>query len=223
MSNELTVFNVSLPGTLIDATSDVFRSLTTAGDFLDRIQLFTKGQFVDNGAIGPGHYGVPSGETVLDLGKEIDIFPLDCRAKALDIRDKDAIVVSYDPDSPLFKEIQALAKERDSHCMCGPTFLVFERSTAKFYELFAGVNKSMLREAPKIAACLQKNPVTLKTQYVKKKSYSWWAPVCVACSTPFANCPTQEEVLKQIEKFRALKSSEVEVVAEAPATSKRAR
>ena len=60
--------------------------------------------------------------------------------------DSEAIIVSYDPDTEEFKRIAAQSMEKESHCMYGPSFLVFERSTASFLEFFCG-NKSSRSEA----------------------------------------------------------------------------
>ena len=113
-------------------------------DFLPRIQLVTKGKYVDLGKIKPGHYGVPQGEDeILDLGESIDILPLAVRNKALDTN-SDPPVAVYDTNDPLYTEIRERAGEKDSGCMYGPSFLVYERDTGEFYELFLGDRKSVV-------------------------------------------------------------------------------
>ena len=84
-----------------------------------------------------------------DLGDTIDIVPLARRPKALDMTDNEAIIVNYDPDSDEFKRIAAKSLEKESHCMYGPSFLVFERSRGLFLEFFCG-NKSSRSEAKKV-------------------------------------------------------------------------
>ena len=64
------------------------------------MQLYTKGKAINKGQVRPGCYGIPEGEEVIDLGDTIDILPLARRPKAIDMTDKDAVIVSYDP-SPM--------------------------------------------------------------------------------------------------------------------------
>ncbi len=245
MSNELTTVNLEqLPAVGVNAASDLLCELTKSSEFFDRIQLYSKGSAIDKDLIRPGHWGVPSGEeSIQDLGTEIDILPLVCRAKALDLSDRDAIVTNYDPTSEAFRSIKERAAIQNSGCMYGLTFLVFERSTGRFYELFCGVNKSMRMESKKITVFLpltetdatsleEKDgvkreahsslPCTLKTKYVTKRNYGWHVPVCVQCSTPFTNLPPVERIQAEINKFMNLSNTEVEKVEEAP-TTRRAR
>lgn len=222
---------------------DVFKDIVQNSTFLQRVQLFTKGRYIDSGIIPPGHYGVPvDEETIEDLGTEIDLIPLAWRAKAIDMNDRDAIIVNYDSDSDEYKRIRATAdNETDSHCMYGPTFLIYERSTGKFYELFFG-NASARRESSKLlgfcaispyaATELSKQtgkkveargplPCTLKAKYITKGTWGWHVPACHQCSIPFDNLPDIKVILDEITKFYSLKTSEVEKVEEP--VKKRAR
>jgi hypothetical protein len=232
-----------VPALGIDVSSDIFKGLSKSSEYLERLQLFTKGKAIDQGLIAPGRYGVPHSEdNIEDLGAEIDILPLCCRPKALDMRDRDAIVTNYDPTSPEFKEIEEQGKTPNSGCMYGLTFLIFERSSAKCYELFCGT-KSMRNECGKIGAflpiseataavleaktgkpCKARGPLpcTLKAKYTTKGDWGWHCPVCLACSDPFVNLPPADELTKEIEKFMALANTEIEKVVE-PATKARAR
>ncbi len=246
MSNELVSVDLSdmLPSVAggLSIASTVFNDLAKGSEFIGRIQLYTKGQYVDRGLIRPGRYGVPkSDDQIEDLGEEIDIIPLCCRAKALDLRDHDAIITSYEPETDTFQTIKALAGESNSGCMYGPTFLVFERSTGTLYELFCGT-KSMRNEAGKIGQFLplSKNeaealeartgkPVaphgplacTLKVKYVKKGNWGWHVPVAVPCSTPFTNLPSIDTLKAEVARFMEAKSSTVEKVEEGVAATKR--
>jgi|WetSurMetagenome_2_1015567.scaffolds.fasta_scaffold01440_16 hypothetical protein len=244
MSKDLVTVSLNqVPAVGVSVASELVTELTKSGEFLDRIQLYTKGRAIDQGLISPGHYGVPTGDdNILDLGTEIDILPLCCRPKALDLRDRDAIVTNYDPTSEAFKSIEEMAKTQDSGCMYGLSFLIFERGSAKFYELFCGT-KSMRTESRKIlafaplpeegAAQIEKNsgvhvdphgpiPCTLKAKYVTKRNWGWHVPVCVQCSTPFTNLPTIERINSEVEKFMNLANTEIEK-AEATPASKRPR
>jgi len=238
MGNELATVNLTqLPALGLSVTSDIFQAVAKNGAFLERIQLYTKGAAIDNGLIAPGRYGAPSGDDVIkDLGHEIDILPLCCRVKALDMRDRDSITTNYDPTSESFRIVKELGDTPNSGCMYGPTFLVFERSSGKFYEFFCGTS-STRKEAPKIGAFLPKSkadaerlrvgtapePCTLKVKYIKKPSYGWHVPVCVPCSAPFTNLPATEVIIEEINKFMALKNTEIEKVEETDAVNSKRR
>ena len=108
-----------LPSTQI-GSDDQFAELAKSADYLGRLTLFTKGKAVNKRLVGPGNYGIPTGEEVDDLGDTIDIVPLARRPKALDMTDNEAIIANYDPDSDEFKRIAAKSLEKESHCMYGP-------------------------------------------------------------------------------------------------------
>lgn len=228
MSNELTTFNVdNLPAVSQQMFGDL-AEVSKGADYLPRIQLVTKGKYVDNEKIGPGHWGVPQpgGEEIEDLGKTIDIVPLAARAKSLDVSDKSAIISNYELSSPEFQRIKNAPK--NSGCMWGPSFLVLERSTGKLYELFFG-NASGRSEAGKLRPFLpggngpSPSPATLNIRYKKTPEYGWHVPVITKCSEPFTNGPSPEEIIAACAKFMSEKGG-VEKVddTETPAT-KRAR
>lgn len=223
---------------------DVFETLTKGSEFLQRLQLFTKGRMIDKGVIGSGRYGVPQGEDeVLDLSAEIDIIPFAWRPKALDTSDRDAIIENFDPQSDEFRRIQAAAGQKDSGCMYGPTLLVFERSTGKFYELFCGNASARISarsilpylELSEEAAAAQTEQTgkdveshgpeacTLTTKYAQKKTYGWHVMVVHRCSTPFDNLPSDEVIRDECEKFVTRKGSGVERVEEGAVAGGRAR
>ena len=221
-----------LPSTQI-GSDDQFADLAKSADFVGRLQLFTKGKAINRKLVGPGNYGIPeSDDEVIDLGDTIDIIPLARRPKAIDMTDDEAIIVNYDPGTEEFKRIAAQSLEKESHCMYGPSFLVFERSTGRFLEFFCG-NKSSRSEAKKIypflpltqadidakaaagndVSDLQPHgplPLTLKSRLVEKGTYSWHVPVVVKCSTPFAKMPPMERIVKEITSFLTIKDNGVE-------------
>lgn len=230
-----------LPSTQV-GSDDQFMELARSADFLGRLQLYTKGKAVNRKLVGPGNYGIPaSDEEVQDLGDEIDVLVLARRPKAIDMTDNEAIIVSYDPECAEFKRIAATSLEKESHCMYGPSFLVFERKTGRFLEFFCG-NKSSRNEAKKIypflpltqadidakAAAKQDVtglaphgpiPMTLKSRLVEKGTYSWHVPVVVKCIEAFENLPLMEKVVKEITSFLTVKDNGVERAA-APATGR---
>ena len=117
-----------LPSTQF-GSDDQFIELAKSTEFLGRLQLYTKGKAINKGQVKPGHYGIPEGEDVIDLGDQIDLYVLARRPKAIDMTDTDAVLVNYEPGSPEFERIKEQSMEKESHCMFGPSFLVFERTT----------------------------------------------------------------------------------------------
>jgi hypothetical protein len=215
-------------GNLSLATADELSALEVVSNvtqYLPRIQLITKGKYVDTGKIAPGHWGVPQagGEDIEDLGVKIDVLPLMARPKAMDVSDHDAIITVYDPNCDEFKRIMTAPK--DSGCMWGPTYLVYERSTEKFYELFF-CNASGRTEAAKLKAFLPNaegvQAATLSIRYKKKPQYSWHVPVITKCTMPFDDIPSTEVFDEYIAKFREVKGG-VERVEETEKPTKRAR
>jgi hypothetical protein len=230
----------SLPSTEL-ATDSQLLELSKGTDFLQRVQLVTKGKYVDTGKIKPGHYGVPQagGEEIDDLGPEIDLLPLCVRPKALDMRDREAIISVYNMDDPAFKEIKALSSQSDSGCMWGPSFLVLERSTNTLYEFFMS-NKSARSESGNLVKFLPISkekaertgvepqgpmPCTLRARYAKSGSWGWHVPVVTKCSEPFINSPDIEVIREEMEKFISTKGDGVEKVTKetADAVKRRAR
>jgi hypothetical protein len=242
MSNEQTLVpaNLSqLPSTQLGSDA-AFDDLSKGGEFLARLQLYSKGSAINKGLISPGHWGIPEGdEEVTDLGPSVDLLPLARRPKAIDLGDKDAIVVDYDMASDEFKRIADAAMEQDSGCMYGPSFLVIERSTGRFLEWFCGT-KSTRSVAKRIYTYLPLTeedikargvkaephgplPFTMKIKLVERKRFSWHVPVVVKCSTPFANLPPTDKVIQEIQRFINPKDTGVEKVNEEEAQKRRAR
>src|ERR1039458_10043722 len=120
-----------LPSTQL-GSDDQFMELAKSTEFLGRLQLYTKGKAINKGQVIPGHYGIPEGEEVIDLGDQIDLYVLARRPKAIDMTDTDAVIVNYEFHSEEFKRIAAESMEKESHCMYGPSFLVFERISKRF-------------------------------------------------------------------------------------------
>lgn len=176
---------------------------STVVNYLQRIQLITKGKYVDTGKISPGHWGVPKGEDITDLGEAIDILPVSVRAKGLDVSDRENILVTYDKASDEYKRIKAAPK--NTGCMWGPSYLVLERKTQTLFELFFG-NPSGRAEADKLLPFLpskesRASVATMLIKYKQTKDYGWHVPVVTKCSEPIEGGPPVEDILKAIEKF----------------------
>jgi len=224
-----------LPSVQVGSDAD-FDAISKSSEFLARLQLFTKGKAINKGLVRPGHYGIPEGEEVTDLGDTIDIIPLARRTKAIDMTDTNAVIAVYDAQSKEFLRIQEQSAEKESHCMYGPSFLVYERETGRFLEYFCG-SKSARGEAKKLFPYLPlsqpmidaaaKNgvnvtgmaphgpvAVTLKSKLVEKGDWSWHVPVVVKCMTQFNRLPTEEVILREITRFLNVQGDTSTVVQE---------
>ncbi len=207
----------NLPSTQL-GSDDGFDDLAKGGDFLGRLQLYSKGSAINKELIAPGHWGIPEGDDqITDLGKSVDLIPLARRPKALDLSDTDSIITNYDMESKEFDRIAAASNEQNSGCMYGTSFLVYERTTGRFLEYFCGT-KSTRSESKKIFPFLTVNaedikkrnlnvdphgplPFRMNVKLVEKKKWSWHAPVVVKCSTPFSNLPVRDQVIREMERF----------------------
>lgn len=235
-SKELSVLNELFTGenALSTQTADELRELdamSKASSFLQRLQLYSKGKSGPNGTIiEGGHYGIPkSGDEIEDLGNSIDVLVIARKAKAIDMSDTDNIIVSNDTKSEEFKRIVDMADNvKDSGCAYGPTYLVFERSTRQFFEFFCG-NKSGRYESSKINTYLPitaamidagltneteprfAKPMTLKSQYVKKGKWEWFAPKAEDCLQTI-DLPPAAQIKAEVERFMKVEAPEVETV-----------
>jgi hypothetical protein len=230
--NEIATVNMgALPVVGLGANLGQLTKLTKSTSYLRRIQLYSKGKAVDTRQIDPGCFGVPADDNIQSLGPEIDIIPLVVRSKAIDAKDRDAVIVSYDETTDAFAEIRERAETKDSKCMWGFAFLVYERSTGDYYEMFFGT-KTARNEVPNLVPFLPRTPeqeaemteqlgktpqpsgpCTVKSKYITKGDWGWHAPVVHPCSTPFKGFNT-EIALEQMNKFAALKDSVIEKVEE---------
>jgi hypothetical protein len=247
MSNALTTVDLTqLPSTQL-GTDEQFEQMARNTTFLGRLQLFSKGNAINEGLIPPGTYGIPeSDKKIVNLGKSIDILPLARRLKALDLSDKEAIVANYDAKSDAFKDIAARSEETDSNCMYGTSFLVLEKGSGRFLELFCGT-KSTRPIAGDIAVFMALSqaqidakkaagadvsqmkphpvqPCTLKVRVAKnKRGHSWHVPDVQPCTSPFTTLPAMEVIVDEINKFLTEKNGGTEVVKEDPSKKARAR
>lgn len=235
MSKKLTVLNELFTGdNALTTSTDEMReldALSNSTSFLQRLQLYSKGKSGPKGTmIEAGHYGVPkSSDVIQDLGTTIDLIVIDRKAKALDMSDRENIIVSHDVKSKEFERIVDLSENtKDSGCAFGPAYLAYERSTKQFYEFFCS-NKSARRESANINLFLPvtkqmideglttekkprfSKPLTLGSVFSKKGSFEWFSPTSEECLTPF-DMPEVDAIRKEIERFRKNDEPEVETV-----------
>jgi hypothetical protein len=235
-----------LPSTQI-GTDEQFTELAKGGDYIGRLQLYTKSKVNQKGLIAPGHYGIPEGDDeIIDLEQAVDIIPLARRPKAIDMTDMEALVISYDMQSPEFQRIVAQSEAPNSHCQYGPSFLVFERSNRRFLEFFCG-NKSSKIEAKKLYPFLPLTqadidakaaaghdvsglkphgplPVTLRVRLAENKFGTWHAPVVTkGAASSWEKLPSSDVFTREITRFLTVKDNGVEKIAEDADNPARAR
>lgn len=204
------------------ASDNDFADLGSSG-FLRRIELKSKGVLIDKGKVGPGHYAViKSSEDADDLGDSIDVLPLARRPKAIDMNDSEQVVVTYDRQREIFKDIEKRSGQPNSRCQYGASFLVVERTTGQMFELFLGSasNRRIVGDVshylPLSAADIERRklkdtephgplPLTLKSKFVenKPKGWSWFVMVPKPCSNAFTKdqIPSTDAIKEEIGKF----------------------
>lgn len=211
-SNALSVFgDLGLPDHLARPKSD-----SEGGGFARRLQLAVKGKLVDILGVPPGHYAVVDGDNITQLGKEVDVIPIAVLDKAVDTSGDD-IVIAFGAETDAYKAISKKKADRgfDSGCMTGPVFLLFERSTGQFYELYCN-NASMVREASTIFDALPVNkeqakrhgikprppqPLCLTSKYLSKGKYPRQVPVFKKSDAQFDTLPTAEALQAAVTGF----------------------
>lgn len=220
-------------GALSTQTADDLKALdamTSSSTFLQRMQLYSKGKSGASGTIiEGGHFGIPkSSDDILDLGTSVDMLVIARKAKAIDMSDIENIIVSNSPSDSEFKRIvEAADTTRDSGCAYGPTYLVYERSTSSFYELFMG-NKSGRYASGKINEFLPSvvdgtpsfPTMTLASEYITKGKWNWFAPKPSACLTAI-DLPDTEALKNEIERFMKPEGEEGVETVEAPASNRK--
>lgn len=233
-----------LADTMKEANKQLAESqgMSKGSSFLQRIQLYSGGTAVQKKLIESGNFGIPlSKDEIIDLGDSIDLLVIWRKAKAIDMSDTDNIIVSNDVNSKEFQRIVDMADNtKDSGCAYGPDYLVFERSTAAFYEYFAGnasgrVESSKINTYMPVTPDMIKNgltketeprfskPMTLKSKFTEKGRYTWYAPKAEDCLTPFAKLPTEKQINEELTRFLKKEDSGVETVPEDDARKKRSR
>lgn len=204
---------------------DAYEKLATASAFLGRLQLYDKNKEVSKGLINPGEWGIPGGgDKITNLGKEIDMLILARRPKALDLSDTSDIITSYDPNSETFKDIERRSGGKDSGCMFGTSFLVFERNSKRFIEYFAGTKTTREASGDLYPFLPEKQPegttvlpaVTATSEVIEKGPYTWRGPIFRKCSTPVQMPPAaalEEELTKFLNPEVQEEATEEEVAA----------
>jgi hypothetical protein len=239
LSNELATLNNLFSGkdSIVPTTTAdeqaALAKLSEGSTFLKRLQLYSRGKAIDKDYIAKGHFGTPtSKEDIKDLGTSVDLIPLIRKAKAVDMSDRENIIVTNDVSSDEFKRIcHNSDNTRDSGCVYGPSYLVYERSTGTFYEFFcqnksARVASAMINSYLPVSEDMIKNGLTDEkkprgpkaftavAKLVEKGDWTWHVPSIEDCLTPFESLPNEEQVLEEIQRFLKPEGGGVEAVDE---------
>ncbi len=233
MSKELTTINNLFGGLATTETVEelvALDDLSQGSDFLKRIQLYSKGKHVDKKLVEAGNFGIPlSAEKITQLGETVDVLLIKRRAKAIDMSDLENLIITYDSTSDEFRRIEGESTVKDSGCSYGPSYLIFERVTGKFYEFFCGSKSARIESSaintylPVTEAMIEAGlteetkirgpkPCTLRAHLVETPRHTWHVPQSEDCLTPFAKLPTPEQIAEEVHKFRNPEEPEVEVV-----------
>lgn len=214
MTTQLTAASLTNLATTEKAV-DFDNYASTGGGFLPRIQLMgSQSKLVQQGKIAVGHYALIEGEQILDLGEDTDILALAVRDKAMDTGGEKPIAV-FDRDSDVYRDIVHRHETvKRSNCMHGPSFLVIERTTGRFAELFLG-NKTGRYEAETMKGFLAINetsaeelgieprgplPCTLRIKFIEGTN-NYHCPKAGRCSTPFDTLPELDAINEEVAKF----------------------
>lgn len=186
-----------------------FELAQSSASYLPRLQLLTSNSDkCKSGEFPTNHYALINDQKFDDLGVNVDCLPVAWRPKALETGDE--VISVYDPNDAEFARIQERSlNETNSGCMFGPEFLVWLPGVKRFATFFMGT-KSARRESSALKDRLQKG-VTLGSQKIETKKFTWFAPKVSACSTPF-EMPSRDALIEAVEGFNNPPKSEVEKV-----------
>ena len=213
MPDEVITPAVAIPADLAASlekyTDDDFDGVASSG-YLPRLQLMTSSsEKCKAGEFKINNYALVSDSNYIDLGTEVDCWPIVWRPKAIEMGD--SVITVFDQKSEQFRDIAKRADVQNSGCMYGIEFLIWLPKVGEFCTFFMG-SKSARREARNVKARLRE-PSTLKSHKLQNTSYTWYAAIITACSTPF-DLPDPEAMIEQIESFNNPPAPTAEKVAE---------
>jgi len=224
-----TDFILCTDGALIDPSAlgaikkyddEDFEDVAAGADFLPRLQLMSSNAtLVKEGKWDKiNSYASVQGDTLTDLGKDVDVLAITWRPTALRIAD-DGIVTSHDAKSDLFQSIKSDSDSGEDGNMAGPEFLLYIPQIKKFVTFFMS-SKSAAREAPQLRARLVDpegdidGRATITSKTIKTTKYTWQAPLIRDCVSPLEG-PSKGDFAKAIDKFQNTAKDEVKPAPEA--------
>ena len=189
---------------------EAFAAVSQGSGYLPFLSIVAKSSdLAAEGKAAAGNIVMKAGQTVIDLGGEVNGLVLGWRLRAMSFGDE--VISVYDHTDPEFKRIAALADQQGNQGeMYGPEFLVYSPSVQPGgFCLYMLGNKSSRREAPGLKAILEewkkgeKNvpAFSLKSRLHKGTKFSWFIPVITVYSAPIAPMPAAKDVAEQLESF----------------------
>lgn len=169
----------------------------------------TQGQSI---AVTPTH-GLPLGvfavkvdrNTFHNLGASVVGVPLDVRHKAM-AKIKDRVIVSHDPESPLFKQVYEGVCDKLKNHQCGLEFLMLLEDN-RVVTFFCGTpTLAQIARADEteqkltLYGCLGR-PVIMRTNFVNRRGRSWYE-VLLGVTDTFHSDISEEGLSGVVEKFR---------------------
>ena len=192
-------------------TDETGLSDITSGTWTARLQLKTSNSDVcKSGDFPINHWAKISGKNHTDLGAEVDVVPVAWRSCAIDTSEEEMVIV-YDSESPEFQAIQKKAGVKDSGCMFGPQILVWVPELHEFVEYLMG-SPTARNESASIISQIGK-VVTLSSQKIEGKKFTWYGPTIAASSTS-VDLPDATVLKEALELFNNPPKEVVEAVEE---------
>lgn len=214
--------------------SEALDSVISSADFWPYISIMgPNSDPVKEQKIPMGHLGLRVKKDVLiDLGKTQEMFVIDCRTKALDIRNREAPIAFYDVNGEGYQKLVAIDNATTtgmSNVLWGTEFFVWlpfvqraDNEGPTFATFFFSTATLRRKEISKTMRALIGSLALIQTKLIKNKSYSWFGlEIPVTSNTPLENIP-EEEIMKQRARFRETTVDPVVEVAQ-PAASDRPR
>ncbi len=177
--------------------------MSKGGNFLGRIQLYSKGSAINHGLVSPGEYGIPEGDERKSPAwarastcspSPDESRPSTCRTWKISASSMTRPTLSSTGSR------KSLVRRQWLHVW--GLILVFERSQRRFLELFFGTVTArsevgkMYPFLPQVVDGVPQPPrvVTLTSRVIEKGNYSWHGSNIAECSTPIAGLPDIETI-----------------------------
>lgn len=172
--------------------------------FLPRLQLMgSNSDAVKDGKVERGWALIHGKEQYEFFGKEVSIWVITYRKKAMDVSDRANPIAIFDRNDPEFQRIFDERDTQNSGCMAGNEFLVYvpaAKQGSKWATLFMA-GKSARIEAQKFGPILEQgNKATLQWKVASNARYKWDAPVILRCTAPLEQIP-EDELQEELDKF----------------------
>lgn len=199
--NGLTVFKPAAVA-VTTTSDDDFNKLAGGFSSLPRMSLMTSNSTeVKNDEFPINTYALKIGETLVNLGKNVDVVVAAYRLTAIWVTEEDGFCSSHEVKSDLFQEIMKVADTQGfgSGAVYGPEFLFWIPSEKKFATFLCG-SKSARNMAAGIKA-LVGEVATMGSQKIETPKYTWFAPSVAASNTVVTEVPEQEVVASVVSEF----------------------